>query len=330
MAMERIKTSWNEDINRDLGFGSVVASESELRLLNRDGTFNVRRVGIGPITSLGLYHSLLTMTWTRFLGLIIVFFLILNGLFGLAYFECGPQAIAGVGPETTGGSEYLRAFFFSVQTFATIGYGHLTPNGIKANLLVTAESLFGLLGFALATGLLFARFSRPTAKILYSHNAIVAPYRGGIAFEFRIANARSSQLIDVEMKVILSRFRNGDRRQREFTALRLERDRVVFFPLSWTAVHPIDEDSPLHGLTLEDLAHSDAEFLVLVSGNDETFAQLVHSRSSYKSHEIVWGARFRDVYIPADRGMIRMDMARLHHIERVDLPQSIHRAEAVS
>jgi inward rectifier potassium channel len=163
MAMERIKTSWAEEVNRDLGFGSVVASESQLRLLNRDGSFNVRRIGLSPAVSLSLYHQLLTLSWTRFLGLVVVFYLATNGLFALGYLACGPQAIQGMGPETTGGSEFLRAFFFSVQTFATIGYGHLAPSGVAANLLVTVESLFGLLGFALATGLLFARFSRPTA-----------------------------------------------------------------------------------------------------------------------------------------------------------------------
>jgi inward rectifier potassium channel len=313
-------TGSSGDLNRDLGFGAVVATESQLRLLNRDGSFNVRREGLRALASLSIYHQLLTISWPRFLSLVGLGYLSLNALYALAYFACGPDAIRGAGIETTGNSEYLRAFFFSVQTFATIGYGHLSPAGLIPNLLVTLESLTGLLGFALATGLLFARFSRPTAKILYSERAIVAPYHDITAFEFRITNARSNQLIEVEMKVILSRFRDRDRSSREFIQLKLERDRVTFFPLAWTGVHPIDEDSPLRGLSHADLVASEAEFLVLVSGNDETFAQFVHSRSSYKASELVWGARYTNLYVPPERGMLRIDVSRLNDFESAELP----------
>jgi inward rectifier potassium channel len=137
-------------------------------------------------------------------------------------------------------------------------------------------------------------------------------------------------LIEVEMKVILSRFRDHERKAREFIPLKLERDHVVFFPLTWTAVHPIDTDSPLHGQTLADIAASDAEFLVLVSGNDETFAQLVHSRSSYKATEIVWGARFGNIYVPPERGMLRVDMGLLDRIEPAPLPSPPVRATSTA
>src|SRR6202521_5216056 len=301
-----------DDINRDLGFGTVVARESRQRLLNRDGTFNVRRDGMKPLASLSLYHQLLTIPWPKFLGLVVAGFLALNVVFGLAYLACGPDAMHGAPASDMGGSEFLRAFFFSVQTFATIGYGHISPAGLAANLLVTVEALTGLLVFALATGLLFARFSRPTAKIVFSERALVAPLQGVTAFEFRIVNARSSQLIEVECQVLFTQFPQ-DRSLRRFVPLALERQKVTFFPLSWTIVHVIDANSPLHGLTHEDLG--------LLPRFDETFSQTVHTRSSYKPEEIVWGATFKKIYKPLDAtGVLRIDVGLLHDYEKVSLP----------
>jgi inward rectifier potassium channel len=301
-----------EEEARDLGFGSVVAQESRQRLLNPDGSFNVERRGLRAASSLSLYHLLLTTTWTRFMGLVVASYVLLNGAFGVAYVLCGPGSLVG-----SGQPGLLRAFFFSVATFSTIGYGNVGPSGLAANLVVTAEALVGLLWLALATGLLFARFSRPTARIIFSRQAVVAPYRGGTAFEFRIANARSSQLFEVEAKVLFARFEQvGGRTLRRFYPLALERDSVVFFPLAWTIVHPITESSPLHGLTADDLRASDAEFLVLLSGVEEAFAQRVHARSSYKGDEIVWGARFRDIlHHPTGREPITLDVGRLDSVE---------------
>ena len=303
-----------EEETRDLGFGGVVAQESRQRLLNQDGSFNVERRGLRLASSLSLYHALLTTTWTRFMFLVVASFLLCNGAFAVAYLLCGPGALVGVGQPGL-----WRAFFFSVETFSTIGYGIVGPSGLAANLVVTAEALVGLLWLALATGLLFARFSRPTARILFSRRAVVAPYRGGTAFEFRIANARSSQLIEVEAKVLFARFEQArGRAVRRFYQLDLERESVVFFPLAWTIVHPISEASPLHGLTSDDLRASDAEFLVLLSGIEEAFAQRVHARSSYKWDEIVWGARFSDIlHHPTGREPITIDVGRLDSIEPI-------------
>jgi inward rectifier potassium channel len=304
------------DPNQDLGFGAVVARESRRRLLNRDGSFNVVREGLSFFQSLSPYHYLLTTTWPRFLGLVILFFIVTNAVFGFAYFLCGPGQIAG-SRATTPGAQYLEDFFFSVQTFATIGYGAMYPAGTAANVLVTLEALLGLLGFALATGILFARFSQPTARILFSENAVIAPYRGITAFEFRIANARSNEMIQVEAQLNLSRFRRDGSGMREFLPLRLEREKVVFFPLAWTIVHPIDEDSPLWGATPKDLEAWEAEFLILLSGIDETFSQTVHARSSYKANEIVWGARFTSLFNPPrPDGILSIDIGHLHRIEK--------------
>jgi inward rectifier potassium channel len=309
-----------DDPNRDLGFGSVVARESRQRLLNRDGSFNVRRGGLKPFGSLSLYHNLLGMSWPRFLGLVIAAYLVVNAAFAGIYMACGPEALRGAGVSEMGGTYFWRAFFFSVETFATIGYGHISPAGLAANIVVTLESLFGLLGFALATGLLFARFSRPTARIAFSWRALIAPYQGGTAFEFRIVNARTNQLIDVECRVLFTRFPR-QAGERMFAPLALERPKVTFFPLAWTIVHPIDDASPLRGLTREEMLASNAEFLVLLTGFDDTFSQTVHARSSYRADEIVWGASFTNMFNPPTaEGILSIDLGRLDDYQQVPLP----------
>jgi len=303
---------------KDLGFGSVVARESQQRLLNRDGTFNVTRTGLRFSSSINLYHSLLMMPWWRFLVILSASYLVINGVFATIYLLCGPKALNGPGSGALD-SDFLRAFFFSVQTFATIGYGQIGPVGLAANLIVTFESFAGLLALALATGMIFARFSRPTAKILFSQSAIIAPYQGITAFEFRIANARKNQIIELGAKVLFSRVENQGKAERQFHELALERRKVTFFPLSWTIVHPIDEQSPLHGLTEEDLHRDNAEFLVLLTGIDETFSQTVHARSSYRADEIVWNAKFANIFNhPRGNDRLGIDMSRLHNIERVE------------
>jgi inward rectifier potassium channel len=306
------------DEPRDLGFGSLVGQEHSKRLLNRDGSFNVRREGLPRGASHSLYHALLALTWTNFLGLLVFGYLLVNVVFAVAYVACGAGALVGTSADAMGG-RFAQAFFFSVHTFATIGYGNVLPMGVAANVVVTLETIVGLLGFALATGVLFARFARPTARILFSDRAVIAPYRDRTALMFRLTNGRSNQLIDLQATVLYTRFegRSGAR-QRTYDQLKLERTRVTFFPLSWTVVHPIDPTSPLFGLTQADLESRDAEILILLSGIDETFAQTVHARTSYKPNEIVVGAKFRNMYNPlSPDGTEGIDVGKLHDIEPV-------------
>ena len=312
-----------DDLNRDLGFGSVVSQKSRQRLLNKDGSFNVAREGLHFLESLSPYNFLITTSWPRFLGLIVLFYLVVNLVFGADYYLCGPGEIAGM-TATTPGHRFLEGFFFSVQTFATIGYGAMYPVSLKANLLVSLESLVGLLGFALATGILFARFAQPTPRILFSRQAIIAPYRQITAFQFRIANMRRHEMIQVEAQVTFTRLKEDGSGSREFIVLSLEREKVVFFPLAWTIVHPIDETSPLYGMTPEDLMKCETEFLILLSGIDDVSYQTVHTRSSYKPDEIVWGARFANLFVaPKPGGALRVDLSRLHEIERARLPPAV-------
>ncbi len=194
----------------------------------------------------------------------------------------------------------------------------MSPSGFAANVVVAFEALTGLFGFALATGLLFARFSRPNAKIQYSENAVIAPFHGITGFMFRIVNERQNQLIEVNATLTFSRMETHNGRQvRKFYPLPLERDKVTFFPLHWTIVHPIDEKSPLFGVTHKELIESDAEFAILLTGIDETFSQSVHSRSSYKFDEVVVGAKFRDMFLPMENGIVRVDLRRLSDIEQI-------------
>ena len=301
-----------QEQDRDLGFGSVVARESRRRLLNRDGSFNVRRAGLRLLESLSPYHQLLGMSWGGFLALLAADYLVLNSLFALGYLACGPGALVHPLSEATG-IRFLDAFFFSVQTFATIGYGSIHPVGIAANLLVTLESLIGLVTVALATGLMFARFSMPRARIRFSRHAVVAPFQGGTALMFRAANERRSELVGVECELLFSRFetREGNR-QRNFYRLPLERDRVTFFSLSWTVVHPIAPSSPLFGETAESLAESQAELLVLLKGTDDTLSQGVMIRTSYTAEELRWGRRFVSIFNPTGPdGVLSIDIRRL-------------------
>ena len=295
------------DAESDLGFGGVVTRRHGYRLINRDGSFNVRVMRSSKLRNLFSYQTMITVPWPRFFAILAVAYLLLNMLFAMAYLACGPGALQG-DPHL---SLTARAFFFSVHTFATIGYGNVSPVDMSANIVVTIESLVGLTGMAVATGLVFARFSRPVPDVRYSKLAVIAPYRDITAFEFRVVNARRDQLVNVEAVVMFSRFEgDGPARQRKFYQLKLERKGIAFFPLNWTVVHPIDESSPLFGWDQRMLLDSEAEFAVLLSGVDEAFSQTVHSRSSYTAEEIGFGYRFQMMYTETDRAY-ELDLGKL-------------------
>ena len=308
----------------ELGFGGDVASERRRRLINKDGSFNVARRGLSLFSSLSLYHSLVTMSWRAFLATALSVYLVLNVVFAIGFCALGPEALGGV-EEASAWQQFLRAFFFSVQTSTTIGYGHIVPGNPWANVIVTIESFIGLGCFAIFTGLLFARFSRPTAKLRYSRRAVVAPYRGDggdTGLMFRVANLRKNQLIDLGAKVFFSRRVTEDdgTARRAFAELPLERRSIAFFPLSWTIVHPIGEDSPLAGVAAGDLVESEAEFLILITGIDDTFNQMVHSLHSYTGDEVDFGRRFQRIFTHDEpERYVEIDLSRLDETEAADL-----------
>lgn len=302
----------------DLGFGAVVSSASRRRLLNPDGTFNVRRVGLPWAEAVSLYHSALTLTWPQFLGWVVLFFMGINLVFGALFFLCGDSALVGSGAVSMGG-DFARAFFFSVETFATIGYGNISPAGLFPHLLMTAEALVGVLAQALITGLFFARFARPTAAITFSRRAVIAPFKGGNALMIRMANRRKNELIELKASLSFSYLDGtGDQALRRYRPLILDRSQVTFFPLAWTIVHPITPASPLWGLDAAALVAKDAEILLLLSGIDDTFAATVHARTSYKPDQLDWGTRFTNIFNPPNAaGVMSLDISRLDETQPV-------------
>jgi inward rectifier potassium channel len=313
--------SQQDRLRQDLGLGGRLSERSRARLLNHDGTFNVRRNNLGPLHPYNAYNTLLKLTVPRLLAFLCLGYLLTNMFFASLYWLCGPGALAGAA--VTPLARFEDCVFFSVQTLATIGYGRLVPVTRAANVLVAFEALVGLLGFAIVSGLLFARFTRPTAKITFSDKALIAPYEGGWALMFRLVNLRNHDLTDVRAVVSFARWTEIDgERSREFDQLPLERDSVIFMPLHWVIVHPIGDGSPMRGMTEASLAASEPEFVCLITADDETFAQTVHSRTSYDAGDIVWGARFRDMYI-ADTDHVAIDMGRLHDYARVDPPDAV-------
>jgi len=308
-----------QDINADLGFGSVVSRESRQRLLNRDGTFNVEREGLPFLHSLAVYHYLLNITWPRFLAYVIAAYVVTNAIFAAAFLACGPGALTAFHGQSMP-DQFSDAFFFSVHTLATIGYGNIAPANAAANVVVTVEALVGLLGFSVVAGIVFSRFARPVAQIAFSENAIIAPYKNTRALMFRIVNRKTNEIVELSATVLLTRRKDGVDGAREYVALKLERERVVFFPASWTIVHPIDDGSPLAGVDDAALRASETEILILLNGFDETFSQTVHTRSSYKAEEIVWGARFKPMFnSPKADGTLSVDIRKLSDYDRVPL-----------
>lgn len=313
-------TPATDQLKQDLGLGGRMSDRSRSRLLNHDGEFNVRRNTLGPFHRYNAYHTLLSMSVPRLLLLVALLYLGVNLLFASLYWLAGPDALAGA---NDGRAHFEDCFFFSVQTLATIGYGKLVPNTRLANALVSFEALIGLLGFAVLSGLLFARFTRPSAKISFSDNAVIAPYGKGWALMFRLANLRRHDLTDVHAVVSLARWVSvNGQLQRRFDLLTLERTSIIFMPLHWVIVHPISESSPLRGMTRETFLASEPELVCLISGHDETFAQTVHARISYDKQEIAWGARFRDMYT-TDVDHVAIDLTRLSAYEEIDSPAAV-------
>ena len=284
------------------------------RTINKDGTFNVHRKGL-RLQDSNLYLKLIDTTWPRFIAVVLVAFLAINTAFACVYLALGIQHLQGAESEM---SQFVNAFFFSVHTLTTVGYGNVYPRGFAANLVAALEAAAGLMVFALGTGLLYGRFSRPSARILFSQSMLVAPYEDGTGLEFRVANARSNVLMELQATVLLMTVDSSDGRlKRDYYDLALERSKIYFFPLTWTVVHPIDSSSPLYGKTAEDLAKVQAEIMILIKGFDDTFSQLVHARYSYRHDEIVWGAKFLPAFRIDTHGDLVLELDRINAQQRV-------------
>lgn len=301
---------------REIGFGSKDYG-STVRLINSDGTTNVRKYGRGWFRPYDIYHQLISLPWPKFVAGILVSYLVVNLMFSLAYMAVGMDGLAGISGTTTS-EQFLDAFFFSAQTVTTLGYGRIAPVGTAASTLAAVESMLGLLGFALATGLLYGRFSRPNARIKFSDFSVVAPYEGISGFMFRMANERQSELIEAEVQVMLS-FVDLAEGKRDFILLPLEINKINLFPLTWTVVHPIDQESMLWGKSVDYLRTIDAEFIILVKAFDDSFGTTVYKRRSYKWYEVQFGKKFVPITQPFD-DHIRVDMHRMSEVIDAELP----------
>lgn len=256
------------------------------------------------------YHLLLTIPWAGFLVSVVLLYSILNALFAFVYLA-GGNSIANAQP-----GDFWDAFFFSVQTLASIGYGNLYPQTFYANIVVTVEALVELLGFALVTGLAFARFSQSTAHVVFSHFAVITPYNGVPTLMFRTANQRGNQIVEAQMRVYLLRDEVSSEGQfmRRLYPLRLLRSQTPSFALTWTAIHPIDSESPLQNQTTESLTQLKAQIVISLSGIDETVAQAVHARHIYQAQEILWNYRLLDIIHETKTGEPYMNFPHFHEV----------------
>ncbi len=273
------------------------------RLINKDGSFNIHRKGISHFAP---YQYLVEMSWNIFLLIILGAYIFINLFFAIIFLLAGYENLAGV-PETDSLIQQIaNTFFFSVQTFTTVGYGSLAPLGFATNIIASLDALCGMLSWALATGLVFARFSKPQAQFLFSNIAVMAPYKDGLSIQMRVANKRSNRIIDLHSTMVMTWLEeDGDEVMRKFSQLTLEVSSISLFPLNWTIVHKIDENSPLNNCDRTALKKMNAEFLIMIDGHDETYAQKVHAATSYQFSEVQWFYQFARMYKPdKDKGTI--------------------------
>ncbi len=305
-----------EDLN-DLGFGRVAAQQVRGRFLSRDGRPRSRKYGLGPQRWERLYQAALDASWPVFLSWLVGLILLLNGIFALGYLALPAGSLAGT--DALGVNDpFLGALSFSIGLFTTAGTAPMHAVGSTANWLAALESLLGPLVLVGAGGLILARLMQPQARIRFSESAAIAPYRDGRAFMFRIINVRPSELSEVRARVSLAWFEEVDGvRQRRFRQLALERSEVEFFTLHWTIVHPIDRSSPLRGITPEGLRDAEAEFLVLITGLDESFSTRLTARSSYYWDEVRWDVAFANMFVGSPDDTLTVDVERLDRLDRL-------------
>jgi inward rectifier potassium channel len=251
------------------------------------------------------------MSWPGFLTTLFLGYLAINTLFAAFFFLLPGRELQGSASPSEFG-RFLNDFFFSSHTLTTVGYGNIAPAGLDANILASLEGLLGVLGFAVATGLLFGRVSRPSAKIGFSPNILVTPYQEGSSLQFRVVNRRVNSLVELEARVMLMTVeRDGGEPRRSYSILKLEREKVLFLPLTWTVVHPIDQESPLWGKDAAELDRLQAELLILLKAYDDSFNQTVLARHSYRHDEIVWGAHFAPAFTVDQEGSLVLELRKV-------------------
>ena len=302
-------------INNDTGFGSNPGAQGG-RFINKDGSFNMRREGVSLLRRVGMYQKLLNLPNWKFIAIILIFYFVINILFTLIYLLLGPDQLQGM-LATEGWAHIKEVFYFSTQTFTTLGYGRINPVGDAANILSSLEALSGFLSFAIATGLIYGRFAKPKSYLVFSDLALISPYRDKTALMFRFATFKDGHtLTNVEIRVnIALRVDVNGRQEYRFYDLALERYKVDSLPMNWTVVHAIDENSPLLGFGPEDMESADVELYVLITGFDEVFSSPVLRRTSYTYREMRFNSKFVPMYRESEDG--QTTILELHKLNEI-------------
>jgi inward rectifier potassium channel len=304
--------------NEDTGFGTNPDNYGG-RFINRDGSYNVKKEGLPFFQRFSLYHSMLNMPTWKFYGTLFSFYLSVNFIFACIYFFIGGNQFQGILATGQWGA-FKEMFFFSTETFTTVGYGRVNPLGDAANSVAAIESMLGFLSFAIATGLLYGRFSKPKAFLFFSKEALVSPYRDGSALMFRFAAYKDNHTLtnlDIKVNAALVYTDNG-KQVFKFYDLDLERNHVESLPMNWTVVHPLTSDSPLFEYTKEDMKRTDLEIYVSVRAFDDVYSNIVQQRTSYTYNEILFDRKFVQMYRESDDGkttIVQLD--RLHEHKSV-------------
>jgi inward rectifier potassium channel len=305
-----------EDIGLDYG-----GQKGRQRTINLDGTYNMDRQTGRVLGDFYLYHWLITTSWKKFWLFAFAYYSIMNIVFAALYFLIGPQTLGGM-PQGSHLTQFMYCFFFSAQSFTTVGYGGLYPLGKLTSILATIEAFIGVMTFAVATGTLYGRFSKPISRIRYSQNIIIAPFKDITGLQFMVANEMRSGLMEMEARVNISWYddEGNGKTIRRFQQVKLEIDKIAMFPTSWTINHPIDEESALFGRTPEEIKKMDFEVFVLLKGFDDVFSQTIYSRHSFMVDQFVFGAKFRKPFSINKNGKVVMDLTKVGDYDIVEVP----------
>lgn len=297
------------------GFGANSSVEGG-RLINRDGSTNLKKRGMSVWKRTSIYHTLLRMKRSHFFLCIMFFYTLTNLFFASIYMLIGVQHLSGMDGAASWIDKFMEAFFFSSQTLTTVGYGHVAPSGVATNLAASIESLIGILSFAVVTGLIYGRFSRPRAYLIFSDNILIAPYKNGKAVMLRTATYKNNHLTDVQAELTLAlHAQDNGKIVTKFYPLQLEISKVNSLALSWTIVHHITEESPLYGFTSADVMESRLELIVAIRAFDDHFSNIVQQRTSYTYHQLVYGAKFLPMFERAETGdytLLELDKINTH------------------
>lgn len=316
-----LKKIFTQKSETNTGYSTTSNSDAGRFFNRKTGNPNVSKTGLGLFEHYSWYHTLLEMPTAKFLLLLFGVYIILNLLFACIYYIIGVEHLSGI-PRTYNLQEFSEVFFFSTQTFTTVGYGRISPSGFLTSAVATFEAFLGLLSFALATGLFYGRFSRPKAYLRFSDIGLIAPYQNGKALMVRMSPFKNNSLSQLEAKLTLAlRVEENNKTVNKFFDLPLEIANVSALALSWTLVHPINEDSPLYGMTEEELYNTRLEVMVFVKAFDEVFSNTVVTRYSYTKEEIIWGAKYKPMFKPSpDGSKTILDLSKLNDYEKVELP----------